>query len=188
MNILEALVLGTPSGGEPPPEPLDETILPDGDDPNGAQSLLVSGGSTYYNLLNDDSDSTYAVQEVDSECPSLNSGSARVTMANPSGPVPEDQTVKTRVRVLAAEALGTFGQELIRVRIYEGTTLRVTDQSTSLVKDVRTWVEYTWSAGEVASITDWDNLRMDLYAEGCVTAEGQDCQIQFIEAQIVFEP
>lgn len=183
MGVQAFLLAGTTEGE---PEPITETIKPDGDDSNGDQTLEVSGGVNYYSLLNDASDSTYAYEEVSSECPTLDSGSCRVTMQNPSATPAPGQTVKSRVRILAAEALGQFGQDYIRVRIYEGTSLRVFDQASSVTKDIRTWYEFTWTEGEIASITDWNDLRMDLYCEGCVTGEGQDCMIQFIEAEIEF--
>ncbi len=132
-------------------------------------------------------DSDYVLPQVPglSVCPTTENDSIEFGLENRTGDPPYGlvDTVVVECHMRYALPIGGGGTATARMRLREGTTTRATRTGINLTTG---FVEYTdvLSATEIDSISDWDNLRIIVDADVCVTSIGDEISFEVSQMRL----
>jgi hypothetical protein len=168
---------------------LDETVFADNDDVVSVWEADDGGTTDIFEHVDSESDADHVELRSANHIVTSGSRSLRFFMQNPSAAPSPTQTVDLRARCEWIDVFGSAnpdaGDPNIVISLFENTTLRA---ASSAVAITETPVDYSLilSEAQINSVTDWDDVRMQMVFEASGIDIDEEVNIQVYRVRIIF--
>lgn len=176
--------------------PLSTTLKADSDQIVSVWESASSASTNLYSFVNDGSSNSYVrlltkiIDDSTTETRTLEFG-----VENPSTDPLTSQSVQIRMKACWNDGgLGISGSSAdivanIELRLRENTTVRATDPSAPVaLSTAPTDIDFPLSAGQIASVGNWDDVRVYAQFTGQVSTAGDELDFEVSDVEIDITP